>query len=80
LTFRPPSAEDGQSGLADCSRGVEPLLQAALIERAHPLARTVVFDGPQAHDDGPCSGDLKGAPKTEDAFTSFNLSQTGIAR
>lgn len=69
-----------QARFADGVGGLELFVEAAVVQRAHPDAGGLIFDGPQAHDDGMGSGDLKCAAEAEDSLACLDLAKTGVAR
>src|SRR5262245_13678074 len=71
--------ERTQARLADGVGGLELFVEAAVVERAHPHAGGLIFDGPQAHDDGVGSGNLKCAAETKHALACLDLAKAGVA-
>ena len=79
LMRRPAVTQDGEAGLLHGLCGVQLLLQAAFVQRAHPVSCGLIFDLPQAHDDGVHARDLECATQAEDAFSHLDHTQTRVA-
>src|SRR5262245_30831784 len=73
-------AENCETRVAHGVGGTEMLLQPAAVERAHPVERRLIFDRPEAHDDGANSSDLKGAAQTKHTFAHSDFPEARVAR
>src|SRR4249919_1934288 len=69
LMRRPAVTQHGEARLLHGLCGVQLLLQAAFLQRSHPVACGLVFDLPQPHDDSVHARDLKCASQAENAFS-----------